>query len=108
MIALARVSGLEELAESTADDSTAIIQAFFRDGSIQNAAPVTIPLMVPAVVTYMTAINLRRQEAGNEGEDKLSVYERFFEAIEDIIWLHPSSSGFLLQRRTQLFVRSQK
>jgi hypothetical protein len=83
MIALARVSGVEELVESTADDSTAIIQAYFRDGSIQYAAPVTIPLVVPAVVTYMTAINLRRPEARNEGEDKLSVYRRFLEAIED-------------------------
>jgi hypothetical protein len=80
---LARASGLEEVTGSTANDTTAIIQALIREGSIQYAAPMTIPLVVPAMVTYLTVINSRRPEANTEGGDNLGVYARFFDALED-------------------------
>ncbi|KAF2633141.1 hypothetical protein BU25DRAFT_405082 [Macroventuria anomochaeta] len=83
IIALARASGLEEVSGKAADSTTAIMQAFLYDNTTVYAAPVTVPLVIPAMVTYLTTTNSKRPEARKLGNDKLNLYIRFFTAMED-------------------------
>jgi hypothetical protein len=83
IIALGRASGLKEDLEKAAENTTAIIQAFLHDNTTVYAAPVTIPLVIPAMVTYLATMRSRSQDARDSVNDKLNIYSRFFTAIED-------------------------
>lgn len=83
IIALARASGMEAITTKAADSTTAIIQAILDDRTTLYATPVTIPLVVPAIVTYLTATKSGVSEEIQWANENLSVYSRFFTAIED-------------------------
>jgi hypothetical protein len=83
IIALARTGGLKERLGKAADGTTAIIQAFLNDNTTVYAAPVTVPLVVPAMVTYLTIIKSKRPVARKLKNEMLGTYSRFLTAIED-------------------------
>lgn len=83
IMALARSGGMKEGLIEAAHSTTAIIQAFLDDNSAVYAAPITVPLIVPAMVTYLTATKSKTSEARRLGYEKLSIYSRFCSAVED-------------------------
>jgi hypothetical protein len=83
IIALGRASGLKEDLEQAADKTTAIIKEFLHDNTTVYAAPVTIPLVIPAMVIYLATMRSRSQDARDSVNDKLNIYSQFFTAIED-------------------------
>jgi len=83
IMALARACGLKEDLQIAADSTTAIIQAFLLDETILYVAPITIPLVIPAMVTYLAIMKSQGPKARNTGKANLSIYSRFFTAIKD-------------------------
>ncbi|KAF1972586.1 hypothetical protein BU23DRAFT_569100 [Bimuria novae-zelandiae CBS 107.79] len=68
----------EENGVSAADSMTSILHAFLDDDTVIYAAPVVIPLLVPATATYL-ALKTNRGKANRQ----LGVYKEFLTAIED-------------------------
>jgi hypothetical protein len=80
IMASARASGTGDIFETAVDSTTGVVQAPLEDGSFQYARPLTIPLVVPAIVAHLKSRNSERLEAGT---NKLDLYLRFLTALED-------------------------
>ncbi|KAF2025620.1 hypothetical protein EK21DRAFT_93088 [Setomelanomma holmii] len=83
IIAMARRGGMKELSNEVADATTTTLQALLNDGSLEYAAPVIIPLLVPAAVTYLSTAKSAEAEARCLAHEKLKVYVEFLSALED-------------------------
>ncbi|KAF2111094.1 fungal-specific transcription factor domain-containing protein [Lophiotrema nucula] len=81
--ALARASDVEDDLRKAADGITAIMQTFLHDNTTVYASPVTVPLVVPAMITYLKTIKDNFQEASDLANDKLNILSQFLTAIED-------------------------
>lgn len=78
-IALSRASHDHIEAQRAANDTTNTLLTFLKDGTVTYAAPVTIPLLVPAIATYLATWKTDREKV----YDQLDIYERFLAAVED-------------------------
>ncbi|KAF2688701.1 hypothetical protein K458DRAFT_331236 [Lentithecium fluviatile CBS 122367] len=86
--AMTRASGLGQADTlKAADSTTALIQTLLDDNTAMYAAPTIIPLLVPAMVTYLATTTQstkpKSQEARKAGVNQLNVYSRLLTAIED-------------------------
>jgi hypothetical protein len=82
-IAIARRGGFDEiLLLEAADRTTTILQALVDDETSAYAAPNIIPLLVPAMVTYLGATRSSENLARNGAKEKLTTYSTFLTALE--------------------------
>ena len=78
-ICLSRVTHEKIEARSAADDMTSIVLSFLQQDTVTYAAPVTIPLLVPAIATYLAIWKTDREKMN----EQLDVYGRFLAAVGD-------------------------
>lgn len=68
-----------EKASSAADDMTALLRASLDDHAVLHASPVIVPLLVPAIATYLDAL----KTGGANAATQLGVYKEYLTAVED-------------------------
>lgn len=83
MIALARSKGNNEKLRTAANSTTVVLEAFLAERTTAYAAPFTISLVVPAMVTYLRALKSREFNVTQFANDQLEIYWRFLTAIEN-------------------------
>ncbi|KAF2798035.1 hypothetical protein K505DRAFT_405417 [Melanomma pulvis-pyrius CBS 109.77] len=83
LIALARCSGNKDKSKAAAEATTAIVQAFLDDNTTAYVAPVAVPLLIPAMVTYLATTRSKRPDARKLGHETLEIYTRFLSTLED-------------------------
>jgi hypothetical protein len=82
LIALAQSKGNKETLRAAADNTTAILETFLVERTTVYAAPFTISLVVPAMVTYLRALRSRESKITQLANDQLETYWHFLTAIE--------------------------
>jgi hypothetical protein len=82
LIALAQSKGNKEKLRAAADNTTAILETFLVERTTVYAAPFTISLIVPAMVTYLRALRSRESKITQLANDQLQTYWHFLTAIE--------------------------
>jgi hypothetical protein len=83
LLALARVGGSKKSLIGIADHTTSLIEAILHDEVHSYSAPVTVPLIVPAMVTYLNMLKVESITDANLARTKLVVYIRFLSTLED-------------------------
>ncbi|KAJ4305920.1 hypothetical protein N0V90_001453 [Kalmusia sp. IMI 367209] len=83
LLALARATGSKEDSEHAADETTIIIEAFLHDNITTYAAPTTVPLIVPAIATYLAALKSEDPNTKKLANEKLDIYSQFLTALDD-------------------------
>ena len=83
LIALARSKGNKEILRTAADSTTAILGAFLAEQTTAYVAPIAVPLVVPAMVTYLRTLKSHKSKAMQLPNDQLEIYSQFLTAIEN-------------------------
>jgi hypothetical protein len=83
LVALARSTCSEDELRTTADSTTTVLEDFLADETTAYVAPVTVPLVVPAMATYLNTLKSSSADARTLANDKLRTYRSFLNAIED-------------------------
>ncbi|KAF2655829.1 hypothetical protein K491DRAFT_410273 [Lophiostoma macrostomum CBS 122681] len=81
--ALARAEGSSEALRRAADNTTSLIEGILRDELSMYCAPVTVPLVVPAMVTYLNMLKHKGVADLNTSRAKLGVYIELLSSLED-------------------------
>ncbi|KAH7073311.1 fungal-specific transcription factor domain-containing protein [Paraphoma chrysanthemicola] len=82
IVAMGRKSGSKNVVMEAADRTTTIIQALLDDQTSAYAAPIVIPLLVPAMVTYLHLFGDGNSVTSKSAKDKLFIYSQFLTALE--------------------------
>jgi hypothetical protein len=83
LLALARAGGSNTSLIEFADHTTSLIEAILHDKVHSYSAPVTVPLIVPAMVTYLKMLKVESIVDANLAITKIGVYIRFLSTLED-------------------------
>jgi hypothetical protein len=83
LVALARSTCSEDELRTAADSTTTVLEDFLADETTAYVAPVTVPLVVPAMVTYLKPLKSSSSDARLFANNKLETYRHFLTAIED-------------------------
>jgi hypothetical protein len=79
---MARSTGLSKVAEAAAKRTTAIIQALMLDDTATYTVPIVFPLLVPAMVMYLTRVKSDDPAERHIGTKTFEVYSEYFAALE--------------------------
>ncbi|KAH7078785.1 fungal-specific transcription factor domain-containing protein [Paraphoma chrysanthemicola] len=82
IVAMGRRSGSKNIVMEAADRSTIIIQDLLDDQTSAYVAPVVIPLLVPAMVTYLHLSGDGDSATSDSAKEKLVTYSHFLTALE--------------------------
>ncbi|KAJ9611286.1 hypothetical protein H2200_004469 [Cladophialophora chaetospira] len=77
-IALYQARGDEEKVQGAAEGTTSVVEIFLADATTAYVAPFTIPLLVPAILTYV-----KKSPSEKPREGALGTYQQFLGALED-------------------------
>ena len=81
---LARNNGAREDLERAADGTTLIVETFLQDANKYTVAPITIPLVVPAMIYYLAAAKTESSIQRASANERLDWLQRFLTSIQDI------------------------
>ena len=83
LIALYQISEETEKVQAAAAGTTSVVEAFLADATIAFVAPFAVPLLVPAMLRYLSALKSKKAQLRRLGEDALEKHCLLLSAIED-------------------------
>ncbi|KAF7561504.1 hypothetical protein G7046_g2639 [Stylonectria norvegica] len=82
MIAISQSSGDEEMAEAAADETATIVRSYLRDTTIAYVPPSVVPLIMPAMLIFLSALKSKESHIRHLGERRLSSCVQLLNKIE--------------------------